>query len=297
MIIDIITIFPDMFRGPFTESMIGRAMESGLVDIRIHNLRDYAEGRHKVTDDYPFGGGAGMVMKPEPIFAAVEDLVGQTAPWGPDGPGAGTRVILLCPQGRTFDQFAARELSGAERLVFICGHYEGVDERVRQALVTDEFSLGDFILTGGEPAAIAMVDAVVRLVPGVLGHELSAVEESYSDGLLEYPQYTRPKDFREWSVPDVLLSGHHENIRKWRREQSLRRTLARRPDLLAAATATAGLTEKERLYLAELESGGGRDRAETGHGNVGDGTGRGDAGDGHAAGDSGAQEKKGSKHG
>lgn len=249
MIVDIITIFPGMFTGPFTESMIGRAVESGLVDIRLHNLRDYAEGRHKVTDDYPFGGGAGMVMKPEPIFAAVESLVGRPAPWGTDGPGDGVRVILLCPQGQTFNQAAAWELSQENRLIFICGHYEGVDERVRQTLVTDEFSLGDFVLTGGEPAAIAMVDAVVRLIPGVLGQPLSALEESYSDGLLEYPQYTRPREFREWEVPEVLVSGHHENVRRWRREQSLRRTLSRRPDLLARAK----LSDKDRRYLATLE--------------------------------------------
>jgi tRNA (guanine37-N1)-methyltransferase len=246
MVIDVITLFPGMFTGVLSESIIGRARVAGVVDVRVHDLREYADGRHRVTDDYPFGGGAGMVMKPEPIYAAVEALVGRTVPWEDGAPGA--RVILLCPQGRRFDQAIAGELAAEQRLIFICGHYEGVDERVRGGLATDELSLGDFVLTGGEPAAIAVIDAVVRLLPGALGQPQSTEEESHRGGILEYPQYTRPREFRGQVVPEVLISGHHENVRRWRREESLRRTFARRPDLLASAS----LTEADRRFLESL---------------------------------------------
>lgn len=221
MRIDILTLFPGMFRGPFEESIIKRAVERGLLEIGIHNIRDFAPGRHRVADDYPYGGGAGMVMKPEPVFAAVE------AVRRPD-----SRVILMTPQGRLFTQSTAQDLSRLDHLVLLCGHYEGVDERVRDHLVDDELSIGDYVLTGGELPAMVVVDAVARLVPGVLGAGESAVEESFAAGLLEYPHYTRPPDFRGWRVPQVLLSGNHARISRWRREQSLLRTLRRRPELL-----------------------------------------------------------------
>ncbi|MHB0868405.1 MAG: tRNA (guanosine(37)-N1)-methyltransferase TrmD [Chloroflexota bacterium] len=221
MEIDIITLFPGMFRGPFEESIIARGVERGLLQIRVHNLRDFATGRHKVVDDYPFGGGPGMVMKPEPIFAAVESLRRE-----------GSRVVLMSPQGRLFRQAIAQELSQLPRLVLLCGHYEGVDERVRQRLVDDELSIGDYVLTGGELAAMVVCDAVSRLIPGVLGAGESTAEESFAAGLLEYPHYTRPAEFRGLRVPEVLLSGDHARVERWRREQSLLRTLQRRPELL-----------------------------------------------------------------
>lgn len=221
MEIDIITLFPGMFRGPFDESIVARAAERGLLQIRVHNLRDFATGRHKVVDDYPFGGGPGMVMKPEPIFAAVESLRREE-----------TRVILMSPQGRPFRQAIAQELAKLPHLVLLCGHYEGVDERVREHLVDDELSIGDYVLTGGELAAMVVCDAIVRLLPGVLGAGESTLEESFSGRLLEYPHYTRPAQFREWAVPEVLLSGDHARVERWRREQSLLRTLRRRPELL-----------------------------------------------------------------
>lgn len=218
--IDVLTIFPGMLEGFLGESMLKRAARSGAVEFRVVNLRDFTHDAHRTTDDRPYGGGPGMVMKPGPIFEAVESL----------GP-AGARVILMTPQGRRFDQAAARELAGESHLIFICGHYEGVDERVRQALATDEISIGDYVLTNGAVAAAVVVDAVVRLRPGVLGGPGATEEESFSDGCLEYPQYTRPPEFRGMKVPDVLVSGDHEEIRRWRRSQSLQRTRERRPDL------------------------------------------------------------------
>jgi len=220
--IDIITLFPGMFRGPLDESIVGRAIQRGLIRIAVHNLRDYAEGRHRVVDDYSFGGGPGMVLKPEPIFGAVEALRTESS-----------RVIMMSPQGRVFRQSMARELAQLEHIILLCGHYEGVDERVRDHLVDQEISIGDYILTGGEIAAMVVVDVVVRLLPGVLGGETSAQEESFAEGLLEHPQYTRPAAFRGWSVPQVLLSGDHAAVQRWRREQSLKRTLDRRPELLS----------------------------------------------------------------
>lgn len=221
MKVDIITLFPGMFRGLLEESILGRARDRGLLEIGVHNLRDFATGRHQVVDDYTFGGGPGMVLKPEPIFAAVESLRRE-----------GSRVVLMSPQGRVFRQAIAQQLSRLEHLVLLCGHYEGVDERVREQLVDDELSIGDYVLTGGELAAMVVVDAVTRLIPGVLGGEESTLEESFAAGLLEYPHYTRPASFRGWEVPEVLLSGDHARVARWRREQSLLRTLRRRPELL-----------------------------------------------------------------
>ncbi|WP_199617913.1 tRNA (guanosine(37)-N1)-methyltransferase TrmD [Paenibacillus alkalitolerans] len=243
MNIDVLTLFPEMFAGVFGSSILGKAQEKGIVSLRAVNFREFAGNKHNTVDDYPYGGGGGMVLKPEPIFSAVEHVAGE---------GEKPRVILMCPQGETYTQRKAEELSKEQRLILICGHYEGYDERIREFLVTDEISIGDYVLTGGEIAAMAVIDSVVRLLPGVLGNERSAVTDSYSTGLLEYPQYTRPAEFRGWSVPDVLLSGHHENVTQWRRRQSLYRTWKRRPDLLAGVE----LTERERKWIEEWESDG-----------------------------------------
>ncbi|MCS7285541.1 MAG: tRNA (guanosine(37)-N1)-methyltransferase TrmD [Anaerolineae bacterium] len=243
---DILTLFPGMFAGVFEESILKKARERGLVSIAIHNIRDYATGRHKVTDDYPYGGGGGMVMKPEPIFRAVESILGLEEGQKPHVP-----VILLSPKGRLFTQEVAWELSRHSRIVLICGHYEGVDERVRLYLANDEISIGDYVLTGGEIPAMVIVDAVARLIPGVLGDPAAAFEDSYSQGLLEYPHYTRPADFRGYKVPEVLLSGNHAAIARWRRQQSLLITWQRRPDLLKKAR----LTEEDREFLRKLEEG------------------------------------------
>ena len=221
MKIDVLTLFPAMFAGPLDESIIKRAREAGLLDLAIHNLRDYAHDRHKTVDDRPFGGGPGMLLKPEPIFEAVESLAPE-----------GTRVILLSPTGRPFSQAIARELAGLEHLLLVSGHYEGFDERVREQLADDELSIGDYVLTNGALPVMVIVDAVTRLLPGVLGDEDSARDDSFSQGLLEYPQYTRPADFRGMKVPEVLLSGNHAEIARWRAEQARLRTEERRPDLL-----------------------------------------------------------------
>ena len=222
MKIDVLTLFPEMFAGPLDVSIVQRARTSGRLDLRVHNLRDYTHDRHKTVDDKPFGGGPGMVLKPEPLFEAVENLAND-----------GTHVILLTPVGRTFTQAVARELAEREHLLFICGSYEGVDERVREALVDDEVSIGDYVLTNGGLPAMVIIDAVTRLLPGVLGDDESASDESFSQGLLEYPHYTRPAEFRGMKVPEILLSGHHAEIEKWRAEQAKARTAQRRPDLLA----------------------------------------------------------------
>ena len=221
MKIDVLTLFPAMFAGPLDESIIKRARESGRLELRLHNLRDYAHDRHRTVDDRPFGGGPGMLLKPEPLFEAVEGLAREN-----------TRVILLSPSGRTFDQAIARELSGFEHLLLISGHYEGFDERVRERLAHDELSIGDYVLTNGALPAMVIVDAVTRLLPGVLGDDTSSHEESFNHGLLEYPQYTRPAEFRGMKVPDVLISGNHAEIARWRAEQARLRTQERRPDLL-----------------------------------------------------------------
>ena len=221
MKIDVLTLFPAMFAGPLDESIIKRAREAGLLDLAIHNLRDYAHDRHRTVDDRPFGGGPGMLLKPEPIFEAVESLAPE-----------GTRVILLSPTGWPFSQAIARELAGLERLLLVSGHYEGFDERVREQLADDELSIGDYVLTNGALPVMVIIDAVTRLLPGVLGDEDSARDDSFSQGLLEYPQYTRPADFRGMKVPEVLLSGNHAEIARWRAEQARLRTEERRPDLL-----------------------------------------------------------------
>ncbi len=237
----ILTLFPAMFDGPLTESIIKRAVEKGLVDIRLHNIRDYAVDRHRTTDDAPYGGGAGMVMKVEPLAACIEAIRDMS-------PGA--RVILTTPRGKPLNQELARE----EELAIICGRYEGVDERVRELFGAEEVSLGDFVLTGGEIAAMAIVDAVSRLVPGVLGSEESAAADSFSDGLLEYPQYTRPAESRGVRVPEVLLSGNHLEIDRWRRRKAVEKTFRERPDLLA----TARLSAEDLKYLDELAEAGQR---------------------------------------
>ena len=223
MRIDVITIFPPLLAGAFEHSIIKRARDRGIVELRVHDLRDYTDDRHRTVDDYPYGGGAGMVMKPEPWFRAVESLRTH---------GDSARAILLTPQGQRLDQAVAQRLAEEDRLIVLCGRYEGVDERVREHLVDEEISIGDYVLSGGEPAAVVLVDSLVRLLPGALGSPQSTVEESFSEGLLEYPQYTRPPEFRGWRVPDVLLSGDHGAVERWRRERQIERTRARRPDLL-----------------------------------------------------------------
>lgn len=247
MRIDILTLFPEMFQGSFSSSILKRAIDQKLVSINIHNIRDYTHDKHHTVDDYAYGGGAGMVLKPEPIFEAVEAVKS----------GASTErtadrlpIILLTPQGHLFSQQIADELSKYSWLILICGHYEGVDERVREHLVTDEISIGDYVLSGGELAAMVVVDAVVRLLPGVLGSEASLLDDSHVTGLLEYPQYTRPAIYKGWAVPQVLLSGNHAQVAKWRREQAILRTFGRRPELLDKAN----LCLDERQLVARLST-------------------------------------------
>lgn len=237
MKIDILTLFPNMFEA-LNHSILGKAKENKLVSVNTVDFREFSNNKHNQVDDYPFGGGQGMVLKPEPIFNAIENL----------DKSEKTRIILLCPQGERFSQKKAEELSKEDHLIFICGHYEGYDERIREYLVTDELSIGDYILTGGELAAMTMIDSIVRLVPNVLGKEESHKDDSFSTGLLEFPQYTRPQDFRGMKVPDILLSGHHKNIENYRKKESLRRTYLRRPDLLE----NYQLTEEEKKYLQEI---------------------------------------------
>jgi len=311
MKMDVLTLFPEMFAGVFGSSILGKAQEKGLVQLNAVNFRRYSTNKHNTVDDYPFGGGGGMVLKPEPIFAAVEDLLAASTaeraeeraavstavntaestaestaentaentaestaestayppasdavPAAPKPP----RIILMCPQGEPYTQRKAEELAVEDHLIFICGHYEGYDERIREHLITDELSIGDYVLTGGELPAMVVIDSIVRLLPGALGNESSAVTDSFSTGLLEYPHYTRPASFREWSVPEVLISGHHGNIEAWRREQSLRRTWQRRPDLLA----DAGLTSKERKLVEQWERERERSRKAEGEAKNGD---------------------------
>ncbi len=237
---DILTIFPDMLEGPLTASILGKAADKGLIEINLHNLRDWAEGKHKVTDDTPYGGGDGMVMKVEPVAAALSELREKRP---------ASRVLLMSPQGKTFQQADAERFSQEAGLVFVCGRYEGFDERIR-SLVDEEISLGDFVLTGGELAAASILDATARLLPGVLGAAGSAQGDSFSDGLLEYPQYTRPAEFKGVRVPEVLASGNHQLIANWRRREQLRRTLERRPELLESAP----LSKEDLLYLDELRA-------------------------------------------
>ncbi|MEW6440307.1 MAG: tRNA (guanosine(37)-N1)-methyltransferase TrmD [bacterium] len=249
MIYDLLTLFPEMFDSFLGASILGKAIAQGTIRVRCHNIRDYASGRHRVTDDAPYGGGSGMVMKPEPIVRAVEAV--QEMP-GPRG-----RVVLLSPQGRPFSQEVAAELVGWERLLLVCGRYEGVDERVKLLCVDEEISIGDYVLTGGEAAALVVLDATARLVPGVLGDERSSLEESFSNGLLEYPHYTRPQDFKGCRVPDVLLSGDHRQVAAWRRRKSLEQTVLKRPDLLAKAL----LSDAERRYAQEVRKGSAEESA------------------------------------
>lgn len=240
MKIHVLSLFPDMFSGVFGASILKKAQEKGAVELAVTDIREYSENKHKQVDDYPYGGGAGMVLKPEPMFNAVEAITEGRKP----------RVILMCPQGERFTQKKAEELAKEEDLVFLCGHYEGYDERIREYLVTDEISIGDFVLTGGELPAMTVIDAIVRLLPGVLGQEDSHIQDSFSTGLLEHPHYTRPADFRGMTVPDVLLSGNHAKIEAWREEQSFKRTLERRPDLLEALE----LSEKQLKILEKIKS-------------------------------------------
>jgi len=243
--IDILTLFPQMFQDPFSVGILKRAIDQKLIQVNIHNIRDYTHDKHHTVDDYAYGGGAGMVLKPEPIFEAVESVKSDISL----EEAKALPIILLTPQGRLFHQQIAQELSGYSHLILICGRYEGVDERVREHLVTEEISIGDYVLSGGELAAMVVVEAVVRLLPGVLGSEASALDDSHTTGLLEYPQYTRPDVYRGWAVPDVLLSGNHAQIDKWRRHQSILRTLKRRPELLDKAD----LSLEERQLIVKLK--------------------------------------------
>ncbi len=241
---DLFTLFPEVCAPYVQESILKRAQAAGLVDVQLHNIRDYAPGKHQVTDDEPYGGGGGMVMKPEPVFNAVEAVLG---PRGVEG-AAPTPVILLTPQGRTFNQKIAYELAQHERIALVCGRYEGFDERIREHLATDEISIGDYVITGGELAALIVVDAVARLLPGVLGDPTGAEDDSFAMGLLEYPHYTRPAEFRGWRVPDILVSGDHARVARWRRQQALLRTRRRRPDLLERSP----LSDTDRKLLEDI---------------------------------------------
>ncbi len=239
----VLTLFPEMIDAALSHSIIGRAVKEGIIDVEAVNIRDFSKDKHRHVDDYPYGGGAGMVMQPQPIYDAYKSIEEKAGKLGK------ARVIYMSPQGKRFDQKMAEELSKEDSIILLCGHYEGVDERIIEEIVTDEISIGDFVLTGGELAAAAIIDAVSRLVPGVLNKEESYEVESFSDGLLEYPQYTRPPVFMGREVPEVLLSGHHANIDKWRREQSIIRTYQKRPDMLDKAV----LSDKERKFLESIK--------------------------------------------
>jgi tRNA (guanine37-N1)-methyltransferase len=252
---EVFTLLPEVFPAYLESSILKRAAQRGLIDVRIHNIRDYTHDKHNTTDDTPYGGGGGMVMKPEPVFEAIETVLGLAS-----NPPSGTMqtqpetapnipIILLTPQGRVFDQHIAEELSGHERIALLCGRYEGVDERIREHLVTDEISIGDYVLTGGELPAMMIIDAISRLLPGVLGDPTGAEDDSHSMGLLEYPHYTKPSEYRGWKVPDILLSGDHRKIDLWRREQALVRTLNKRPDMLDEAE----LSEEDKKFLDNIK--------------------------------------------
>jgi tRNA (guanine37-N1)-methyltransferase len=244
---EVFTLLPEVFPPYLESSILQRARQRGLIDVHVHNIRDYTHDRHHTTDDTPYGGGGGMVMKPEPVFEAVESVLELGVNHTPPTP---VPIILLTPQGRVFTQRVAEELSAYERIALLCGRYEGVDERIREHLVTDEISIGDYVLTGGELPALMIIDAVSRLIPGVLGDPTGAEDDSHSMGLLEYPHYTRPPEFRGWQVPEVLLSGDHGRIEKWRREQALIRTLRRRPDILEKAE----LSKTDKKFIENLNS-------------------------------------------
>ncbi len=255
---DVFTLLPEVFPSYLDTSILKKARERGLIDVHLHNIRDYTHDKHNTTDDTPYGGGGGMVMKPEPIFEAIETVLGLTPPQTQpkpfdqtqDKPASPTPIILLTPQGRVFNQTIAKELSQHPRIALLCGRYEGIDERIRQHLVTDEISIGDYVLTGGELPALMVIDAISRLLPGVLGDPTGAEDDSHAMGLLEYPHYTKPPEFRGWKVPEVLTTGNHAKIDQWRREQALLRTYQKRPDMLAKAD----LTEKDKKFIQSLRS-------------------------------------------
>jgi len=244
MKMNILTLFPDMFTGVLQSSILKKALDKKAVEIFTINFRDFSTNKHKTVDDYPYGGGSGMVIKPEPIFSAIESIEGYQ----------NSRIIMLTPQGQPFTQSKAEELSNEQNIIFLCGHYEGFDERIREHIVTDEISIGDYVLTGGELAAMVIIDSIVRLLPGVLGNRESAESDSFSMGLLEYPQYTRPEEFRGWRVPDVLLSGHHQNIEQWRLMESLRRTLIRRPDLIEKLDLSDDKLKLLEIFKREIQN-------------------------------------------
>ena len=246
MRIDILTLFPQVFQVLADFGIFQRAVDRKVISLNVYNIRDYTHDKHRTVDDYAYGGGSGMVLKPEPVFEAVELIKADAYPQGEVDE---MPVILLTPQGRLFSHQIAREMSGYNHIILICGHYEGIDERVREHLITDEISIGDYVLSGGELAAMVVVDTMVRLVPGVLGSPLSSIEDSHANGLLEYPQYTRPSVYRDWAVPEVLLSGNHAQVAKWRREQVIRRTLKRRPELLDKAN----LSSEEKQLAEKLK--------------------------------------------
>jgi len=251
---DVFTILPEVFPTYLDTSILKKARDRGLIDVRVHNIREYAPDKHHTTDDTPYGGGGGMVMKPEPIFEAIESVLGFAVPSSQPGSVADARqgnpIVLLTPQGRVFTQKVAEELSRYEQIALLCGRYEGIDERIREHLVTDEISVGDYVLTGGELPALLLIDAVSRLIPGVLGDPTGAQDDSHAMGLLEYPHYTKPSEFRGWKVPDVLLSGDHGRIEQWRREQALTRTFHKRPDMLEKAE----LSGKDMKFVEGLKS-------------------------------------------
>ena len=244
MRVDILTLFPPMFEGPLTESILSRARQRGLLNLKVHDIRDYTRDKHRQADDSSYGGGPGMVMKPEPIYGAIENIIQEQEAISPTE----SRIILMCPSGEKLSQKKAIELSASDHLIIICGHYEGIDERVRENLVTDEISIGDYVLTGGELPAMVLVDTVARLIPGVVGDDESIIHESFYEGLLDFPHYTRPEEFKGEKVPKVLISGNHEEVGKWRRKESLKRTLYRRPDLLAKAK----MTDEDKRLLEEI---------------------------------------------
>jgi tRNA (guanine37-N1)-methyltransferase len=243
---EVFTLLPEVFPPYLQSSILQRARQRGLIDVHVHNIRDYTHDKHHTTDDTPYGGGGGMVMKPEPVFEAVESVLGSASNQTQSMP---VPIILLTPQGRVFTQRVAEELARYERIALLCGRYEGVDERIREHLVTDEISVGDYVLTGGELPALLIIDAVSRLIPGVLGDPTGAQDDSHSMGLLEYPHYTKPAEFRGWKVPDILLSGDHAKIETWRREQALSRTLKKRPDMIGKAE----LSNKDKKFIEDLK--------------------------------------------
>ena len=247
---EVFTLLPEIFPPYLESSILNRARQKGLIDVRVHNIRDYTHDKHHTTDDTPYGGGGGMVMKPEPVFEAIETVLGLNPLQTQPETASNIPIILLTPQGRVFNQTIAQELSAHPRIALICGRYEGIDERIREHLVTDEISIGDFVLTGGELPALILIDAIARLLPDVLGDPTGAQDDSHAMGLLEYPHYTRPPEFRGWKAPDILLSGDHAKIDKWRREQALERTFKKRPDMLEKAE----LTKEDLKFIQKLKS-------------------------------------------